>query len=117
MVRKFTWAVPLAAVLTVLLPKMEPPNVGTVKVTGTLARGFPLESVTKTSKGDPTSRFYTPDSFDVVAACMYGPTRAWTFRFRRSVDLLEHPTHPGRIAPLQRITNDWASSLVGALDG
>jgi hypothetical protein len=83
------------------------------------ADGTPKVEVQKTraSKGDPTSRFYTHESFDVVAACMYGPTRAWTFRFRRSTDLVEHPSHPRRIAPLQRITGDWASSLMGALGG
>lgn len=83
------------------------------------ADGTPKVEVQKTraSKGDPTSRFYTPESFDVVAACMYGPTGAWSFRFRRSADLAEHQRHPGRIAPLQRITDDWFTSLQGALDG
>jgi hypothetical protein len=83
------------------------------------ADGTPKVEVQKTrsSKGDPTSRFYTAESFDVVAACMYGPTGAWSFRFRRSADLAEHQSHPGRIAPLQRITDDWATSLQGALDG
>lgn len=80
--------------------------------------GTPKVEVQKTraSKGDPTSRFYTPASFDVIAACMYGPTGAWTFRFRRSTDLVEHSSHPGRIAPLQPITEAWASSIVEALD-
>ena len=32
---------------------MEPPETGTLKVTGTPASGLPLEPVTKTSKGDP----------------------------------------------------------------
>jgi hypothetical protein len=83
------------------------------------ADGTPKVEVQKTraSKGDPTSRFYTPQSFDVVAACMYGPTGAWNFRFRRSADLVEHPSHSGRIAPLQWITDEWASSLAAALDG
>jgi hypothetical protein len=85
----------------------------------TYADGTPKVEVQKTraSQGDPTSRFYTTESFDVVAACMYGPTGAWTFRFRRSADLTEHASHPGRIAPLQRITEEWASSLVEALGG
>jgi hypothetical protein len=82
------------------------------------ADGTPKVEVQKTraSKGDPTSRFYTPASFDVVAVCMYGPTGAWTFRYRRSADLLVHEDHPGRIAALQRITEDWAMSLSDALD-
>lgn len=82
------------------------------------ADGTPKVEVQKTraSQSDPTSRFYTPASFDVIAACMYGPTRAWTFRYRRSADLLEHSTHARRIAPLQPITEDWATSLIDALD-
>jgi hypothetical protein len=81
------------------------------------ADGTPKVEVQKTraSQGDPTSRFYTPASFDVVAACMYGPTGAWTFRYRLSAELLKHSTHAGRIAPLQPITEDWATSLTDAL--
>ncbi len=50
------------------------------------ADGTPKVEVQKTraSRGDPTSRYYTPASFDVVAACLYGPTGEWTFRYRRS---------------------------------
>lgn len=70
---------------------------------------------TRASKGDPTSRFYTPEAFDVVAACMYGPTGAWAFKYRRSDALVEHDQHDGRIAPLQRITETWADSLAEAL--
>jgi hypothetical protein len=83
------------------------------------ADGTPKVEVQKTraSQGDPTSRFYTPASFDVVAACMFGPTGAWNFRYRRSVDLVKHASHHGRIAPLQPITDEWATSLVGALSG
>ena len=81
------------------------------------ADGTPKVEVqkTRTSKGDPTSRFYGPEAFDVVAVCMYGPTRTWTFRFRRSVELAQHPEHAGKIAPLQRITDKWATSLTEAL--
>ena len=79
--------------------------------------GTPKVEVQKTraSQGDPTSRFYTPATFDAVAACMYGPTGTWTFKFRRSVDLEEHAHHTGRIAPLQRITDEWADTLIDAL--
>ena len=83
-----------------------------------LFHGVPRVEVQKTraSQGDPTSRFYSPAAFDVIAACMYGPSRKWTFRFRRSDQLLEHKTHAGRIAPLQQITGAWAHTLVEALD-
>ena len=81
------------------------------------ADGTPKVEVQKTraSQGDPTSRFYAPDAFDVVAACMYGPTGAWTFRFRRSALLEPHPVHPRKIAPLQRITDQWSHTLAEAM--
>lgn len=81
------------------------------------ADGTPKVEVQKTraSRNDPTSRYYSPSAFDVLAACMYGPTGSWTFRFRRSSQLVEHEQHAGRIAPLQRITDEWADSLVDAL--
>jgi hypothetical protein len=82
------------------------------------ADGTPKVEVQKTraSKGDPTSRFYGPGAFDVVAACMWGPTGEWRFRFRRSAALVQHPLHPGKIAPVQRITPEWAYTLAEALD-
>ncbi|MBJ7520619.1 MAG: hypothetical protein JHC84_13065 [Solirubrobacteraceae bacterium] len=81
------------------------------------ADGTPKVEVQKTraSQGDPTSRYYPPAAFDVLAACMYGPTGSWTFRFRRSSELDEHPQHKGRIAPLQRITPQWSDTLAEAL--
>ncbi|HEU4975264.1 MAG TPA: hypothetical protein VFT50_09260 [Baekduia sp.] len=81
------------------------------------ADGTPKVEVqkTRTSQGDPASRYYAPSAFDVVAACMYGPTGDWAFKFRKSINLTEHEQFPGRIAPLQRISDDWADSLVEAL--
>lgn len=83
----------------------------------TYADGTPKVEVQKTraSRGDPLSRLYSPDAFDVLAACMFGPTRQWRFRYRRSDLLQRHSEHPGRIAPLQRITGDWADTLEDAL--
>ncbi|MEX1142784.1 MAG: hypothetical protein WD993_07560 [Thermoleophilaceae bacterium] len=79
--------------------------------------GTPKVEVQKTraSKGDPTSRLYPPSAFDVLAACMYGPTGSWTFRYKRADRLTEHPKHAGRINPLQRIDDTWAATLADAL--
>jgi len=81
------------------------------------ADGTPKVEVQKTraSKGDPASRLYEPTAFDVLAACMYGPTGSWTFRFKRAGLLTRHPDHPGRIYPLQRIDGSWADGLSAAL--
>ncbi len=83
----------------------------------TYADGTPKAEIQKTraSQGDPLSRLYAPTAFDVLAACMYGPTKQWRFRYRRSHLLTRHKDHPDRIAPLQRITAEWADSLEEAL--
>jgi hypothetical protein len=70
---------------------------------------------TRASKGDPKSRLYTPSQFSVVAACMYGPTRQWVFRYKLSSALKRDETYPDRIAAIQRIDASWATSLSRAL--
>jgi hypothetical protein len=70
---------------------------------------------TRTSKGDPKSRLYDPAQFDVVAACMYGPSRRWEFRYKQSARLARDATYPDRIAPIQRIDATWTARLAQAL--
>lgn len=84
----------------------------------TYADGSPKVEVQKTraSRGDPLSRLYGADAFDVLAACLYGPTGHWEFRFKRTVDLERHPDHPEKVAPLQRVDQTWSESLVEALN-
>ncbi len=66
---------------------------------------------TRASKGDPASRFYPVDGFDVVAACLFSPTGDWDFRFGRTLDMARHKDFPDRLAPIQTITADWTKSL------
>lgn len=66
---------------------------------------------TRASKGDPASRFYAVDGFDVVAACLFSPTGRWEFRFGRTADMARHKSFPDRLAPIQAITDDWVDSL------
>jgi hypothetical protein len=70
---------------------------------------------TRASKGDPASRLYRSEQFDVVAACLYPATGRWEFRFRRTDALPKDTRFPDRIAPLQRIDGSWAPTLLGAL--
>lgn len=81
------------------------------------ADGTPKVEVQKTrgSRNDPLSRLYSVDAFDVLAACMYGPSGHWEFRYRRTADLVRHPDHPAKVAPIQRIEDGWASSLTEVL--
>lgn len=66
---------------------------------------------TRSSKGDPASRLYRVDQFDVIAACLYSPTREWTFRFQNTAELVRDKTFAERIAPIQRIGDDWTDQL------
>lgn len=68
---------------------------------------------TRASKGDPASRFYAVDSFDVVAACLFSATGKWEFRYGRTSTLLRHKDYADRLAPIQRIADDWPDRLSG----
>lgn len=70
---------------------------------------------TRASQGDPAGRLYRIDQFDIVAACLRGPTGEWAFRYRRTDQLARHEGYPDRLAPLQRVTDAWASRLTEAL--
>lgn len=54
---------------------------------------------TRSAKGDPCSRFYRPDQFDVVAACLHAITEKWEFRYICPTALPLHKKCDGRIAP------------------
>ncbi|GAB08179.1 hypothetical protein GOARA_004_00190 [Gordonia araii NBRC 100433] len=71
---------------------------------------------TRASKGDPASRFYPADAFDVVAACLFSPTGRWQFRFGLTAEMPRHKDFPDRLAPIQRITDAWAESLPSLID-
>lgn len=66
---------------------------------------------TRTSKGNPASRFYPVDGFDVVAACLFSPTGRWEFRYGLTSRMARHKDFPDRLAPIQTITDDWVESL------
>ncbi|WP_414172265.1 hypothetical protein [Clavibacter tessellarius] len=66
---------------------------------------------TRASQGDPASRFYSREAFDVVAACLFSATGQWEFRFGRTSDMMPHKKFSDRLAPIQSITTDWADQL------
>lgn len=66
---------------------------------------------TRASKSDPCSRFYRPDDFEVLAACLHPCTERWEFRFRltsemalRQKNCLEH------LENNVRISEHWSTS-------
>lgn len=78
----------------------------------TISGAFKVEvQKTRASKGDPSSRFYPADAFDVVAACLFSPTGRWEFRFGRTAALARHKDFPDRLAPIQRVTDEWVRDL------
>lgn len=66
---------------------------------------------TRASKGDPASRFYAVNGFDVVAACLFSPTGKWEFRFGRTAEMARHKNFNDRLAPIQTITDAWTDNL------
>lgn len=70
---------------------------------------------TRATQGDPAGRLYRIDQFDVIAACLKGPTDRWEFRYRPTSLLEPSENHPGRIRPIQRVTDEWADALEEAL--
>jgi hypothetical protein len=82
------------------------------------ANGDPRVEVQKTRSqhGDPAGRFYKPEQFDVVAACLFAVTGNWEFRYKRTDSMERHPKHPDRLAVLHRVDGLWAETLEGALD-
>ena len=69
---------------------------------------------TRASKNDPASRFYRVDQFDVIAACLYSPTREWAFRYQLTDRLARHATFADRLAAMQPVTGTWSPTLAAA---
>jgi hypothetical protein len=59
---------------------------------------------TRASKGDPSSRFYGMNQFEVLAVCIGKQTRDWSkMLFVPSEHLAKHPLFPHKLAVLQRV--------------
>lgn len=81
------------------------------------APGDPKVEVQKTraQKGDPSGRLYSPEQFDVLAACLFATTGHWEFRFRRATSMARDETYPNKIAAMQRVNRLWSDSVAGSL--
>lgn len=71
---------------------------------------------TRATRNDPAGRLYRPERFDLVAACLYSPTRHWNFVFIRASRLDRHASHPDRLAATHRIDGRWSTTLRDALE-
>lgn len=70
---------------------------------------------TRASKSDPCSRYYAPDDFDVVAACLHATTEQWEYSFRLTGDLDEHRKCPGKLSNNVVIDSRWRDDIRGIL--
>jgi len=70
---------------------------------------------TRASKGDPQSRFYRRDQFDVVAACLWPVTGRWEYRFKATTALEQHKEFSQRVAAIQIVDDSWSDTISAAL--
>ncbi len=77
----------------------------------TMADGTPRLDFqrTRASKGDPCSRYYRPEDFDVVAACLHPITEDWSFQYVVTSQLDAHKNCVGRLNNNVRIDQRWSS--------
>jgi hypothetical protein len=54
-------------------------------------------------------RYYQPNEFDIVAACLWNRTGKWEFLFAATEDLPRHPQYPDRLATRVIVTPPSAS--------
>jgi hypothetical protein len=80
----------------------------------TYASGIPKLDFqrTRASKSDPCSRYYSPDDFQIVAACLHPITESWTFSFALTTDLPPHSSCSGRIDNNIRVGDEHFSVRV-----
>ena len=78
---------------------------------------------TRNQRLGPERRFYKPDEFDILAACLWNRTGRWTFVYVATKHLPQHPLYSDRIynrvvVPLadDRPASPWSESLTDILD-
>jgi hypothetical protein len=70
---------------------------------------------TRTSKGDPCTRFYSPKDFDVLAACLHALTQKWEYSFALTRSLEAHKKCPGKLANKVLVDSAWTREIRGIL--
>jgi hypothetical protein len=62
---------------------------------------------TRASKGNPCSRYYKPNDFHILAACLHAVTEKWEYRFIPTIALPPHARCEGRIQSNLRVGSTW----------
>lgn len=71
---------------------------------------------TRAAKGDPCSRYYTAEEFDVVAACLHPQTEHWDFCYALTRELDPHDRCPGRLSNRAKVDTRWAAEIIPVLE-
>jgi len=72
---------------------------------------------TRASKGDPCSRYYRRDQFEVLAACLHPVNERWEYQFAPTLSLPDHRKCPNRIADKLAVGGgSWREQLTDVLD-
>jgi hypothetical protein len=67
---------------------------------------------TRAATGDPTSRYYGVEQFDILCVCLGKKTGNWSdFLFARTIDLLVHAKHAGKLSVFQRVPLPGAADM------
>ncbi|MEX2141959.1 MAG: hypothetical protein WD894_22020 [Pirellulales bacterium] len=67
---------------------------------------------TRAATGDPTSRYYGVDQYQILGVCLGKKTGDWTdFVFARTIDLVCHAKHSHKLAVFQRVPLPDAEDL------
>lgn len=86
-----------------------------------LVDGAPTIDLQRTRNpiGKPWERYYLPDEFQIVAACLWNRTRSWEFRFAATKQLPRHSQYSDRLSTV-RVVSDasgpWTPDLSEVLE-
>jgi hypothetical protein len=70
---------------------------------------------TRASKSDPCSRYYSPNDFDVLAACLHARTERWEYSFALTSELDEHRKCAGKLSSNVAVDARWRDDIRGIL--
>jgi hypothetical protein len=70
---------------------------------------------TRASKADACSRYYSPDDFDVLAACLHARTEQWKYSFALTSELAPHRKCAGKLSSSVVVDDRWRADIRGIL--
>lgn len=70
---------------------------------------------TRAAKSDPCSRYYSPNDFDVVAACLHAVTQRWEYAFALTGLMRPHEKCRGKLSSKVVIDDSWSRDIRGIL--